>query len=192
MNDTSSKVKTFSLQYVTALTDELDEMRKEHAAEIDGIHKAYAAEIVEMDEVYAAKIDVMRMGYDEMRKEYDECLANKDVLIQKMQKAHAEELNKSIEDKIKDTLADYYKWYTRELDGFRKEAEAHEAELKNLKFTRAVTIGATMGIIIAAIAFCSESLIDYLPLMAIMAVPTLIFSYFCNKPQGKKNKSRCC
>lgn len=194
MNDSSSKDKTFSLQYVTALTDEMYKMRKEHAAEIDEIDREYAAEINEMRKVHAAEIVQTHKKHaaeiENLNKALAGALARENDRIQKMQKAHAEELNRPIEDRVNETLNTYYEWYICELDGFKKEAEAYEAEFKNLKFIRAAIIGATMAIIIAAIAFCSESLIEYLPLMTIMAVPTLIFSYFCNKSEGKKIKSR--
>lgn len=205
MNDTTSTLiitdqeKLFEKKYITTLEQVIE--LKAALAEQRVERKAAAAE-------HEAKID-------EMREEHERALIAKDKSynehIQKIQDAHNEEvksliknhtenIDKLVEDKTYATLTTYYEWYTRELAAFKKEAETYEAEfkklnetyeaeLKNLKFNKAATIGATMGIIIAAIAFCSESLVDYLPLMTVMAVPTLIFSYFCNKPQGKKNKS---
>lgn len=152
--------------------DEMDRVCKKHAAEIDAIRSVHEQDVM-------IKNDLIQKMQDAHNQEVD-----------RLCRTHAEELNRPIEDRVNETLITYYEWYTRELEGFKKEAEAYEAEFKKLKFTRAAIIGATMAIIIAAIAFCSESLIDYLPLMTIMAVPTLIFSYFCNKPEGKKIKSR--
>lgn len=195
MNDTTSTLiitdqeKLFEKKYITTLEQVIE--LKAALAEQRVERKAAAAE-------HEAKID-------EMREEHERALIAKDKSynkhIKKIQDAHNEEvkslikkhtenIDKLVEDKTYATLTAYYEWYTQELDSFKKEAEAYEAEFKDLKFTRAAVFGTTLGIIITAIVFCLESLVDYLPLMAIMAVPALIFSYWTNKPKGKKNKSR--